>query len=163
MFSLLQEIMRILFACLMLVLLIATTPSKATKGSKQNKKNAEAQPEEETKRLYELFKTQHINDRMTEDQCDSEILTRNILDKNKECKEKNTFILSDSETVKFICNNRPDSDRCRSESQFEIIDCELTSKTEKTPPCRYNGKHQYKKRIEVSCKGGYPVHYKSAF
>uniref|UniRef100_A0A3B4HAX0 Ribonuclease A-domain domain-containing protein n=1 Tax=Pundamilia nyererei TaxID=303518 RepID=A0A3B4HAX0_9CICH len=125
-----------------------------------------------TKRLYELFKTQHINDRMTEDQCDSEILTRNILDKNKECKEKNTFILSDSETVKFICN-RPDSDRCRSESQdsdrcrsesqFEIIDCELMSKTEKTPPCRYNGKHQFKKRIEVSCKGGYPVHYYRAF
>lgn len=158
MFSLLQEIMRILFACLMLVLLIATTPSKATKGSKQNKKN-----EEETKRLYELFKTQHINDRMTEDQCDSEILTRNISDKNKECKEKNTFILSDSETVKFICNNRTDGDRCRSESQFEIIDCELISKTEKTPPCRYNGKHQFKKRIEVSCKGGYPVHYYRAF
>lgn len=162
MFSLLQEIMRILFACLMLVLLIATTPSKATKGSKQNKKKAEPQPEEETKRLYELFKTQHINDRMTEDQCDSEILTRNILDKNKECKEKNTFILSDSETVKSICNNRPDGD-VRSKSQFGIIDCELISKTEKTPPCRYNGKHQFKKRIEVSCKGGYPVHYKSAF
>uniref|UniRef100_A0A3Q2W473 Ribonuclease A-domain domain-containing protein n=1 Tax=Haplochromis burtoni TaxID=8153 RepID=A0A3Q2W473_HAPBU len=80
--------------------------------------------------------------------------------KNKQCKEKNTFILSDSETVKSICNNRPDGD-VRSKSQFGIIDCELISKTEKTPPCRYNGKHQFKKRIEVSCKGGYPVHYKS--
>lgn len=162
MFSLLQEIMRILFACLMLVLLIATTPSKATKGSKQNKKIAEPQPEEKTKRLYEQFKTQHINDRMTEDQCDSEIKTRNISDTKKECKEKNTFILSDNETVKSICNDRTDGD-VRSKSQFEIIDCELTSKTEKTPPCKYNGKHQFKKRIEVSCQGGYPVHYKRAF
>uniref|UniRef100_A0A669CBC6 Ribonuclease A-domain domain-containing protein n=1 Tax=Oreochromis niloticus TaxID=8128 RepID=A0A669CBC6_ORENI len=122
--------------------------------------NAEPQPEEKSKCLYELFIIQHIIHRMTEDECDNVIENRGILFK-EECKEMNTFILSDVKTVKSICKGRTDGDII-SESLFEIIDCELKSKTEKKPPCKYNGKRQFKKRIEVSCEGGYPVHYKRA-
>ncbi|CAK6984749.1 ribonuclease-like 3, partial [Scomber scombrus] len=86
-----KGIMRIQFVCLLLVLLSATALS------------LDVEKRKSIRRQFEDFKTQHINEDMTADECDAVIRQRKISFNGKRCKPKNTFIQANIETVKSVC------------------------------------------------------------
>lgn len=139
-FVLLQETMRVLFACLLLVLLFAAPLSKGAEESQ-----------------YERFIKHHINFNMTEGDCDDVIRTKQIYKPTGSCKERNTFILSKEETVKSICNGIR-YDNVTSWLLFRIVDCKL-KEGDMDPDCKYNGRSYDNKHIKIVCEDSLPVHF----
>uniref|UniRef100_A0A669C1P0 Ribonuclease A-domain domain-containing protein n=1 Tax=Oreochromis niloticus TaxID=8128 RepID=A0A669C1P0_ORENI len=148
-----KETMRILFACLLLVMLFATGLSKLTNRQVKWLKN-------ETP--YEKFKRQHVDAKMTAKKCDAEIKNKQIYNVDNSCKKANTFILSDYEKVKAICNGHgsPHKNTCLTESKakFSIVKCELKNNGGRKPNCQYKGKLLTNRIVVVQC-GGLPVHF----
>uniref|UniRef100_A0A3Q4GFH3 Ribonuclease A-domain domain-containing protein n=1 Tax=Neolamprologus brichardi TaxID=32507 RepID=A0A3Q4GFH3_NEOBR len=68
---------------------------------------------------YEKFKRQHVDAKMTAKKCDAEIKNKQIYNVDNTCKDTNTFILSDYEKVKAICNGHgsPYENTCLTESK----------------------------------------------
>ncbi len=140
-----QGIMRIQFACLLLVLLSVTVLSLDV----------------DIKGQFKKFKNQHINEQMTVNQCDDVMRRRNIdkVHKNK-CKKINTFIRASITTVKPICGRAGEKydDMRKSVERFDIVVCKLKNPSAKYPNCHYSGK-ALTKRIIIKCVKGFPVHY----
>ncbi|KAF3688508.1 Ribonuclease-like 3 [Channa argus] len=169
MFFLHQETMKILFACVLLMLLSATvlsgsniqprdTSSATVFPTNETEESIKPQPQES----YEKFKRQHINKTMTKDDCNKEISTKGIYNRDKTCKNINTFILADEKRVKKICNgegklNKKDR-MTYSNTKFNIVVCKLQNPGAKKPNCVYKGE-RLTKRVVVKCEGGFPVHY----
>uniref|UniRef100_A0A3P9DGK4 Ribonuclease A-domain domain-containing protein n=1 Tax=Maylandia zebra TaxID=106582 RepID=A0A3P9DGK4_9CICH len=135
---LLQETMKTLFVCMMLVLLFASGFSKVN-----NFQPSEHRPEETP---YEKFRRQHVDAKMTEN-----------------CKETNTFILSIPAKVKSICrgDGRYDenSGMTYSTATFRIIKCKLKHQGARKPSCQYEGRLLTNRIIVVKCEGKLPVHF----
>lgn len=135
--------MRILYAGLLLLLLSADGLANETP--------------------YDKFKRQHVDATMTKDNCDTQISRKKIYKNGVECKPINTFILSQEETVKSICNGVGrvvDQNEGKTESniQFRVVVCTLNSgKIE--PNCKYDGEDLTGRRVVVKCKNKLPVHY----
>ncbi|KAM6952950.1 ribonuclease-like 3 [Lycodopsis pacificus] len=132
--------MRIQFVCLLLVLLSASVLSQKAK----------------LKRRYTKFINQHIDKRMSVDKCDD--VMRAKINKNN-CKNNNTFIQSNTQTVKSICGKKgePYGDMTKSLQRFDIVVCELKEQT-RPNKCHYNGE-KLNKKIIIKCEKGFPVHY----
>lgn len=155
-FFFLQETMRILFACLPLMMLFATGLSKpANLKPKPIEKRQNETPDEK-------FKRQHVDAKMTAKKCDAVIKNKQIYNVDNTCKDTNTFILSDYEKVKAICNGHgsPHKNTCLTESKakFSIVKCELKNNGGRKPKCQYKGKLLTNRIVVVQC-GGLPVHY----
>ncbi|KAF3838709.1 hypothetical protein F7725_010479 [Dissostichus mawsoni] len=131
-----KGIMRISFACLLLL--------SATVSSENDR--------------YKKFKNQHINKEMIATQCNEVINNREINEHDKKCKQKNTFIREDANEVKGLCENLKTGDSIKSLQKFSIIVCELEEDSPIHPNCNYQSKEEVKS-IEIACEGGFPVHY----
>ncbi|XP_039462467.1 ribonuclease-like [Oreochromis aureus] len=151
-----QETMRILFTCLLLMLLFATGLSKPA--------NLKPKPidKRQNETPYEKFKRQHVDAKMTAKKCEAEIKNKQIYNVDNSCKDTNTFILSDYEKVKAICNGHgsPHKNTCLTESKakFSIVKCELKNNGGRKPNCQYKGKLLTNRIVVVQC-GGLPVHF----
>lgn len=154
---LLQETMKTLFVCMMLVLLFATGFSKVN-----NFQPSKNRPEETP---YQKFKRQHVDANMTEKQCDTEISNRNIYKTDNSCKETNTFILSIPAKVNSICRGDGTYDEIsgmtNSTATFRIIKCQLKHQGARRPRCEYEGRLLTNRIIVVKCKRQLPVHFDS--
>ncbi|KAL3999501.1 suppressor of tumorigenicity protein 13 [Sarotherodon galilaeus] len=99
---------------------------------------------------------------MTAKKCDAEIKNKQIYNVDNSCKKANTFILSDYEQVKAICNGQgiydQNSGMTKSKDKFRIVKCELKNNGARKPKCQYKGKLLTKRIVVVKC-GGLPVHY----
>ncbi|KAF3688507.1 Ribonuclease-like 3 [Channa argus] len=157
--------MKILFACVLLMLLSATVLS----GSKiqiRVQSSATVFPTNEAdesrkltlKQRYEKFKIQHIKKDMTENECGSELYKRKINKNQYRCKKINTFILADEQDVKDICKDQI-SGMVQSTQKFDIVVCELKKKESIKSKCNYQGERLTNRVVEVTCEGGFPVHY----
>lgn len=144
--------MRIQIACLLLGLLFAIELSEAKngpqKGSDASKKTKKPSGTALT------FQQKHINKDMTEDQCNEKMKAVN---KKNQCKEKNTFILSEEGLVNDLCKDVNDNKHKESTDAFKIVNC-IHDKTSKHPKCAYKGETSEEK-ITVTCKDKKPVHY----
>ncbi|CAK6984750.1 ribonuclease-like 3 [Scomber scombrus] len=141
--------MRIQFVCLLLVLLSATALS------------LDVEKRKSIRRQFEDFKTQHINEDMTADECDAVIRQRKISFNGKRCKPKNTFIQANIETVKSVCAGKGKpykTNMTRSTEYFDIVFCNLTSRAAKNLKCHYEG-NNLRRRIIIKCKNHLPIHY----
>uniref|UniRef100_UPI0009B46D96 angiogenin-2-like n=1 Tax=Monopterus albus TaxID=43700 RepID=UPI0009B46D96 len=119
------EIMKILVACLVLVLLSASVHS------------------EDVQARYDKFINQHIHESMKPEICNQVIGEKDIKDaKTSKCKDTNTFILSTINLVKEICDRAgpqyKDGDLTTSTKQFDIVVCKLEQKGASPPNCKYN-------------------------
>uniref|UniRef100_I3KXZ0 Ribonuclease A-domain domain-containing protein n=1 Tax=Oreochromis niloticus TaxID=8128 RepID=I3KXZ0_ORENI len=142
----------ILFACLLLVLLFATGLSKLANHQLK-------WPQKETP--YEKFIRQHVDAKMNVEKCDEEIRNKKIYKKKGICKKTNTFILSNDEQVKAICNGRGspyNTSLTMSNETFSIVICQLKNGDRKSN-CEYNGTLHCNRRVVVTCKNELPVHY----
>ncbi|XP_035525528.1 ribonuclease-like 3 [Morone saxatilis] len=138
-----QGIMRITFACLLL--LCATVLSQDANVSQR----------------YRKFIEQHIKGTMSADRCDDEIRTRRISKTNSnECKETNTFIQATTNLVRAICERagEPYGDMTKSLQPFSIVVCKLRNQDARQPRCQYRGQ-RYTRRIAIKCEQGFPVHF----
>lgn len=153
--------MRILFTCLLLVLLFATGFSQ-WRGNKmpEKKKNDHEAMNNDIQKRYEKFNRQHINKKMTKKKCDSVMKSRKIYNNDNSCKEINTFILSDPKKVKSICKDCQSRCRTRSKEMFRIVVCER-KKGARKPRCEYKGKELANQHVVVECEQGLPVHFYS--
>ncbi|KAL3999492.1 phosphomannomutase [Sarotherodon galilaeus] len=144
--------MRILFACLLLVLLFSIGLSKLANHQLK-------WPQKETP--YEKFIRQHVDANMSVEKCDEEIRNKKIYIKKDICKKTNTFILSNDKQVKAICNGKASPYKTaftKSKEKFSIVICQLKNGARK-PPCQYNGTLNHNRRVVVTCKNKLPVHY----
>uniref|UniRef100_A0A3P8RGR5 Ribonuclease A-domain domain-containing protein n=1 Tax=Astatotilapia calliptera TaxID=8154 RepID=A0A3P8RGR5_ASTCA len=98
-------------------------------------------------------------------QCSS---NRNIRDNNGNCKRENTFIISNFNQVRTVCDprNRINVNRnlYRSPRNMRILYCKLLGQTTNTH-CKYK-QIQMRKRIVIACdkiRGGFlqPVHFQA--
>lgn len=155
MWFLLQETMKTPFVCMMLVLLFASGFCKVN-----NFQPSEHRPEETP---YEKFRRQHVDAKMTEKLCNTEISNRNVYKIDNSCKETNTFILSIPAKVKSICrgDGRYDenSGMTYSTATFRIIKCKLKHQGARKPSCQYEGRLLTNRIIVVKCEGKLPVHF----
>ncbi|XP_041834898.1 LOW QUALITY PROTEIN: ribonuclease-like 3 [Melanotaenia boesemani] len=156
--------MKILFACLLLVLLVATGFSKSKGNKKSEKTTPNPKPaDKETQKCYEKFRRQHIDNKMTAVKCDSEIGKKKIYNNDNSCKETNTFILDDPAKVKSICNGDGEYDEktnmTKSRQAFKIVVCELNNQGARKPKCQYKGKELTNRFVSVRCQQGLPVHF----
>uniref|UniRef100_A0A3P9DTQ1 Ribonuclease A-domain domain-containing protein n=1 Tax=Maylandia zebra TaxID=106582 RepID=A0A3P9DTQ1_9CICH len=135
--------MKTLFVCMMLVLLFASGFSKVN-----NFLPSEHRPEETP---YEKFRRQHVDAKMTEKLCNTEISNRNIYKLDNSCKETNTFILS----IPYDEN----SGMTYSTATFRIIKCKLKHQGARKPSCQYEGRLLTNRIIVVKCEGKLPVHF----
>uniref|UniRef100_A0A3B4F070 Ribonuclease A-domain domain-containing protein n=1 Tax=Pundamilia nyererei TaxID=303518 RepID=A0A3B4F070_9CICH len=136
--------MRILFSCLLLVLLFDTGRSKLA-----------------NRQLKWLQQETHAN--MTVEKCDTEIKKKKwIYDVNHGCKYTNTFILSNNKQVKSICNGKGSPYKntifTKSRAKFSIVICKLNNGAKKIK-CQYNGRLHSNVSVVVRCEGRLPVHY----
>lgn len=110
---------------------------------------------------YRKFIEQHINGQMSVNRCDEVIRSRRIskTDSN-ECKETNTFIRANTNTVKSICERggEPYGQLTRSLQPFDVVVCTLKNQQGRQPNCQYRGQARTR-RIAISCEQGYPVHF----
>uniref|UniRef100_A0A3P9BZF5 Ribonuclease A-domain domain-containing protein n=1 Tax=Maylandia zebra TaxID=106582 RepID=A0A3P9BZF5_9CICH len=127
--------MKTLFVCTMLVLLFASGFSKVN-----NFQPSEHRPEETP---YEKFRRQHVDAKMTEKLCNTEISNRNIYKLDNSCKETNTFILSIPAKYRNV----------------SIIKCKLKHQGARKPSCQYEGRLLTNRIIVVKCEGELPVHF----
>uniref|UniRef100_A0A3Q0R623 Ribonuclease A-domain domain-containing protein n=1 Tax=Amphilophus citrinellus TaxID=61819 RepID=A0A3Q0R623_AMPCI len=109
------------------------------------------------------FKRQHVDAKMTANDCNKKISCRNIYKNDNSCKTTNTFILSDEKTVKSICQGEgrydSKSGMTYSKKHFRIVKCKLKSRGGRKPHCQYRGKRFTNRTIAVRCDEGLPVHY----
>lgn len=149
----LQETMRILSACLLLVLLFDTGCSKRANRLLK-------WPQQETR--YEEFIRKHVDANMSVEKCDTEIKKKWIYDVNHGCKYTNTFILSNDKQVKSICNGKGSPYKntifTKSTAKFSIVICKLNNGAKKRN-CQYNGRVLSNVSVVVRCEGRLPVHY----
>lgn len=153
----LQETMRIIFTCLLLVLPFVTGLSKP----------ANLQPNRIEKRLnetnYEKFRRQHVDAKMSVKKCDTEMKKKKIYADRNKCKDVNTFILSDYKQVKAICNGQGRYDQTngttKSVAKFRIVRCDLKNNGARKPKCQYKGTLLTNRIVVVKCEGKLPVHY----
>uniref|UniRef100_A0A3P9DBM3 Ribonuclease A-domain domain-containing protein n=1 Tax=Maylandia zebra TaxID=106582 RepID=A0A3P9DBM3_9CICH len=120
--------MKTLFVCMMLVLLFASGFSKVNN----------FQPSE-----------QHVDAKMTEKLCNTEISNRNIYKIDNSCKETNTFILSIPAKVKSIC---------RGDGRYDE-NSGMTYTQPRKPSCQYEGRLLTNRIIVVKCEGKLPEHF----
>lgn len=126
--------MRILFTCLLLVLLFASGLSKPA--------NLQTKPmvKRQNETPYEKFRRQHVDARMSVKKCDAEIKSKQIYNVDNSCKDANTFILSDDEQVKAICNGQgrydPRSGMTERTAKFRIVICEVKNDGARKPKCQ---------------------------
>ncbi|XP_059201629.1 angiogenin-like [Centropristis striata] len=110
---------------------------------------------------YKKFIKQHINGRMSANQCDAVIGSRHITktDSN-ECKETNTFIRATTKLVKPICGRagEPYGQLTKSLLPFDIVVCTLKNQQARYPNCQYRGQARTR-QIAIRCENGLPVHY----
>lgn len=125
--------------------------------------STDAQPADVRQR-YEKFLKQHVYGNMNERICDREISKRHITKPNTDngCKEVNTFILANKETVKAICTGggaiyNKNKDLYMSTQPFAVVTCSLKSGA-RHPKCSYRGNKSTRK-IVVGCEQGWPTHY----
>lgn len=149
----LQETMRILFACLLLVLLFDTGRSKLANRQLKG-------PQQETR--YKRFIRQHVDANMSVEKCDTEIEKNWIYNVDHSCKYTNTFILSNNKQVKAICNGQGSPYKntifTKSRAKFSIVICKLNNGARKLN-CQYNGTLHSHVSVVVRCEGRLPVHY----
>ncbi|XP_053086286.1 ribonuclease-like 3 [Pangasianodon hypophthalmus] len=119
---------------------------------------AEAQPDGVAHR-YSNFLNQHVYAGMTSNRCDSVIGSRGIEtvlpNGKRSCKQRNTFILANSDQVRAVCGNAMKD--YESGQPFRVVTCKLHS-GERPPHCEYRG-HEDRRYITISCEQGWPVHY----
>ncbi|KAM3866988.1 integrin alpha-6-like [Diretmus argenteus] len=135
--------MRVQFACWLLLLLCATGFSQP----------ADIYPR------YKHFIDQHVNRQMSVNRCDAVIRSKGITKTNSnECKEINTFIRANLNTIKSICEHggEPHGTMTKSLQPFDIVVCKLKNQN-RHPHCEYRGQSRTR-RIAITCDGGYPVH-----
>ncbi|CAI9593250.1 unnamed protein product, partial [Staurois parvus] len=72
------------------------------------------------------------------------------------CKPLNTFIVSNTATVKAICSRVAGERIVLSSTSFQLIIC--TRRSDVTPPCPYYSNTQ-SNVICVICSNGFPVHF----
>uniref|UniRef100_A0A3P9CZM0 Ribonuclease A-domain domain-containing protein n=1 Tax=Maylandia zebra TaxID=106582 RepID=A0A3P9CZM0_9CICH len=98
--------------------------------------------------------------------CDFLIANRNIRDNNGNCKRKNTFIISNFNQVKAICNGQGRYDQTngttKSVAKFRIVRCDLKNNGARKPKCQYKGTLLTNRIVVVTCEGKLPVHYYEA-
>lgn len=118
----------------------------------------------DVKERYEKFLRQHVYGNMNEHICDREIYKRHITknDTSNECKEVNTFIQANKDTVRAVCTGGGSiynniKDLYESQKPFPVIACKLR-KGDRYPNCVYRG-HKSTRRIVVGCADGWPTHY----
>ncbi|XP_073710706.1 ribonuclease-like 3 [Misgurnus anguillicaudatus] len=125
--------------------------------------STDAQPADVRQR-YEKFLRQHVYGKMNERICDSEIRKRQITlsDTDNGCKEVNTFIQANGNTVRAVCTGggtiyNKQRNLYISNNPFPVITCKLTGGTRR-PNCVYRG-HKSTRKIVVACEQGWPTHY----
>ncbi|XP_065126450.2 ribonuclease-like 3 [Paramisgurnus dabryanus] len=124
--------------------------------------STDAQPADVRER-YKTFLNQHVNGNMNEHICTSVIRSRHITKPNtNECKEVNTFIQANGNTVKSVCTGggriyNYQRNLYISLNPFPVITCTLKSGTRR-PNCEYRG-HKSTRYIVVACEQGWPTHY----
>ncbi|MED6253501.1 hypothetical protein ATANTOWER_031679, partial [Ataeniobius toweri] len=154
-----QRTMRILFVCLLACLLLLQVVSSKPK-KKAGKSTPREKPVEEDR--YEKFRRQHIAKKMVENKCGSEIRRKKIYNNDNSCKETNTFILADPNTVKSICQGEGEMNEetgmTRSKQKFRIVVCKLNGGARK-PNCEYKGTKLTNRIVAVKCQNGLPVHF----
>lgn len=110
---------------------------------------------------YRKFLAQHIAREMSANRCDVEIRSRGIskTDSN-ECKETNTFIRANVNTVRSICERggEPYGHLTRSLQPFDIVVCTLKNQQARKPHCQYRGQARTR-RIAIACEQRLPVHF----
>uniref|UniRef100_A0A3Q1K5E3 Ribonuclease A-domain domain-containing protein n=1 Tax=Anabas testudineus TaxID=64144 RepID=A0A3Q1K5E3_ANATE len=130
-------IMKVQLICSLLVLLFVVSESTTTAA--------------EAARRYKIFERQHIKKNMTLDQCDDFMKAVNAIEGG--FKEKNTFIISDADTIQLNClNPKMKNDIVETKNKYRAIYCELSSDG------KYTGKEYYE-RLKISCKDNLPVHF----
>ncbi|KAF3688509.1 Ribonuclease-like 3 [Channa argus] len=154
--------MKILFACVLLMLLSATVlsgskiqirvQSSATVFPKNEADESRKLSEE---KRYDKFKRQHL---IKEWPCDEVIRAREIYSEDNSCKPINTFILADEKRVKDICKGVK-NDMVQSEEEFDIVKCR-TIQAANPPACKYKVK-RLTKTVKVKCENQLPVHYET--
>uniref|UniRef100_UPI0037E879DF ribonuclease-like 3 n=1 Tax=Semicossyphus pulcher TaxID=241346 RepID=UPI0037E879DF len=110
---------------------------------------------------YRKFINQHVNGQMSTTRCDSEIRNRRISQTNSnECKETNTFILANTNTIKSICGQagEPYGEMTKSLQPFHIVVCTLRNQQARHPNCQYRGQSRTRS-IAIRCEEGLPVHF----
>ncbi|CAG5989160.1 unnamed protein product [Menidia menidia] len=102
---------------------------------------------------YKTFLKRHVRGTMNVQECDNAM--QSINKKIKECKPKNTFILSTKEKVRSICQSDgepAEENMTKSRERFEIIVCKVKKvgrRVPKFPNCKYTGNQDNKKIIKV--------------
>uniref|UniRef100_A0A667WZ10 Ribonuclease A-domain domain-containing protein n=1 Tax=Myripristis murdjan TaxID=586833 RepID=A0A667WZ10_9TELE len=111
---------------------------------------------------YQKFIDQHINRQMRIDRCDAVINGKRISKTNSnECKETNTFIRANLNTVRSVCERGgvpAGNGLTRSLNPFDIVVCTLKNHGGTVPHCRYRGQSRTR-YINFACDRGYPVHF----
>ncbi|CAJ1059010.1 ribonuclease-like 3 [Xyrichtys novacula] len=110
---------------------------------------------------YRKFINHHVKGDMSENRCSSEIMSRGISKTNSnECKETNTFIRANTNTIKSICERagEPYGDMTKSLQPFSIVVCTLRNQGARHPRCEYRGQARTR-RIAIKCEAGLPVHF----
>ncbi|XP_078786363.1 ribonuclease-like 3 [Oryzias latipes] len=157
--------MKILLSCLLILMLVDDS-------SQSGYSNANARPYRRlvfkpiyTESKFDKFCMQHINEGMTDKDCDTVIKDRDIhyVQNNvKKCKETNTFIDSGKDEVENICKGKEmeDGKRTRSTKKFTIVRCTLKNIGASPPDCNYKGTLLNEMYLFVSCdNNNKPVHY----
>ncbi|XP_069082614.1 sialic acid-binding lectin-like [Pleurodeles waltl] len=112
---------------------------------------------------WEQFEKKHIDDSVRGGgnvYCYSEIRNRGITAARGQCKPKNTFIHSPSNTIKGLCTGIVGSQYITSNNPYYLTHCEHLSliPQEMPPNCNYMA-YNYYKPIMIKCDGGTPVHF----
>ncbi|XP_041653886.1 ribonuclease-like 3 [Cheilinus undulatus] len=110
---------------------------------------------------YQKFRNQHIIGEMSANRCDAVIGSRRISETDSnECKETNTFILANANTIRNICGQagEPYDQLTKSLQPFSIVVCTLRNAGARHPRCEYRGRARTR-RIAIRCEGGFPVHF----
>ncbi|CAL8307302.1 unnamed protein product [Arctogadus glacialis] len=132
-----------------LLLLLVNAPT----ASRQNRSPADQ---------YQDFKLKHFNLGMRITECDSVILTRNIIDTiTYRCKPTNTFITAPLSQIVAICRGH-NYGIVTSNNPLTFVMCRLTNgAVHPSPPnCQYQGtSFPIAKRPTVTCNGQFPVHF----
>ncbi|XP_074529764.1 ribonuclease-like [Halichoeres trimaculatus] len=94
--------------------------------------------------------------------CNSEIQSRGITETDSNlCKETNTFIRANTNTIKTICGlaGEPTAGGLTKSLQpFSIVVCSLKNQGARRPHCDYRGQARTR-RIAIRCEDGFPVHF----
>uniref|UniRef100_A0A8C8DPD0 Ribonuclease A-domain domain-containing protein n=1 Tax=Oryzias sinensis TaxID=183150 RepID=A0A8C8DPD0_9TELE len=106
-----------------------------------------------------LYK-EHVRQSMELADCNKEMETINKFNKDRSCKDSNSFIVSTELRIEEICKGEGESrgENTLSTKTFRIVRCELAPGA-KYPDCKYKGSVLPNRKLLVKCENNLPVHF----